>query len=65
MNFKSKNLKGKNEYLNNIDNKNNNRNYKSLCIHFTKNEYSALSKIAKKENRSLINAIKTAILNYS
>ena len=66
MTFKSKSTKSKSDYLKNIDNdKTNNTTFKSLCIHFTKEEYKLIKAIAKKENRTLINSIKTAIIDYS
>jgi hypothetical protein len=66
MTFKSKSVKSKADYLKNIDNdKTNSTTFKSLCIHFTEKEYNMIKTIAKKENRTLINSIKTAIIGYA
>jgi hypothetical protein len=66
MTFKSKSTKSKADYLKNIDNdKTNSTTFKSLCIHFTEKEYNMIKTIAKKENRTLINSIKTAIIGYA
>jgi hypothetical protein len=66
MTFKSKSTKAKADYLKNIDNdKTNSTTFKSLCIHFTEKEYNMIKTIAKKENRTLINSIKTAIIGYA
>jgi hypothetical protein len=66
MSFKSKKTDAKTNYLKDVDSiKTNNTTYKSLCIHFTKQEYNMIKTIAKRENRTLINSIKTAIIGYS
>jgi hypothetical protein len=40
-------------------------NFKSVCIHLSKNDYIALEKITKKESRSKMNAFRHAMRVYA
>jgi hypothetical protein len=65
--FKNKKQIAKKNYVADADKKKPDdiSNFKSVCIHFSKNDYEILSKITSIESRSKINAIKHALRVYA
>jgi hypothetical protein len=65
--FKKKEAKDKKNFISKADKKqsDNVANFKSVCIHFSKNDYKLLEKITSTESRSKMNAIRHAMRVYA